>query len=193
MSVSKSQTKRNEKSAVVEGGLVVGNRAAIVKAAMNGAAQHHMDSTENISEEQTIPVIHWIQGQAEDGHDCWFLSSSRSEPLQGAAWSAHDDPRLEIVDKRSPTEKEKHRSTGFEPEVLVEIRCKREDLEITDISLKDAEAAGFASNRQDEIVRQRAAEAFIKRELMIEGLKVGDLSEIFADMVIADHIVPIEL
>lgn len=73
--------------------------------------------------------------------------------------------------------------------VTVEVRCKREDLEITDIALTDpakAKSMIYLLNRRKA---EKVAEAFIKHQLHQEGLRVGDIHEPFSDLVVGDLLV----
>jgi len=72
-----------------------------------------------------------VQSQTADGHYPWTVESPRSSVLVGRPWDANKQPRLKLVDKR------KDRSKGIPPTVRVEVRCRREDLIIENLEIKD--------------------------------------------------------
>ena len=51
--------------------------------------------------------------------------------IVGRPWDAIKQPRLKLVDQR------KDRTRGIPPTVRVEIKCRREDLLIEDLEIKD--------------------------------------------------------
>jgi hypothetical protein len=71
------------------------------------------------------------QSKTADGHYRWMVEPRRTRVLEGRPWNAVKKPRLTLVDKR------KDRTRGIPPTVRVEVRCRREDLVIQDLVVKD--------------------------------------------------------
>jgi hypothetical protein len=85
-------------------------------------------------------------------------------------------PRLALEDNR------KDPYSGIPPAVRVEVRCKREDLEIEDLVIKDesqweALKRGFGFGN-----KMAAAESYIRDRLMDEGLDVVNIEDVFAQI-----------
>lgn len=144
------------------------------------------------SDTQSINILHSLNSRSVDGHPSWMITNAYNEYLEGSLWDPHEEPRLTLIDKRSEAARTRHIETGMNPYCRIDIRCRREDLEILEITLRDPERDGFEKQRQDYKVRLRAAESFIKHQLQLEGLAVGDIHEMFSDMIVGDLIVPLD-
>ena len=119
-----------------------------------------------------------------EGHPAWEVRTIGCGWLEGAPWDATETPRLNV--KRSA---ERNRD-GDKPTLRVEIRCRREDFEITDLELKDSEKQGWFAKRKNRDANLAAAEQVIKEELLSAGfLRAPDLSEGHSEMLIADVII----
>jgi hypothetical protein len=71
------------------------------------------------------------QSTNADGHYRWLIQPRISTTLEGRPWNAKERPRLRLVDQRGD------RSKGIPPTVRVEVRCRREDIAIEDLEVKD--------------------------------------------------------
>lgn len=113
-----------------------------------------------------------------DGHR-WTVSSVGDRPLEGRPWDALKHPRLKVIDSRSDAAK------ALAPIVKIEVRCKREDLVISDIELKNlkVEAGWFGLKPRANV--ELAAQAVIRSRLIEEGLLHGDLEDRFATITLA--------
>jgi hypothetical protein len=80
----------------------------------------------------------------------------------------------------------KDRARGIEPTVRIQVRCLREDLEISNIVLKDSRAWERLIRSPTHRNRVAAAEAVIRDRLMKAGLIHGALDEPFAEMCLAE-------
>lgn len=125
---------------------------------------------------QAIQSLNVTQIQTADNDYAWVVEPTMEKTLAGRPWDAQAAPRLKVIDERLD------RTRGIEPHVRVEVRCRREDLEISDISLKDR--AGWMAHAADPLRRNRvaAAEALIRTRLFEAGLITGDISDPFAQM-----------
>jgi hypothetical protein len=86
---------------------------------------------------------------------------------------------MKLVDQR------KSPDAGIAPGVRVEIRCRREDLVISDLVLKDEAIWAALSSRVGFKNRLAAAEAYIRDRLASDGLEVGDMEELFSRLTLA--------
>lgn len=142
-------------------------------------AEGHKEGTRSSHATRTrsIPAIQVMQTKTPEGQYAWQLRPGWGQTLLGRPWSATSEPRLKVIDKRADS------SRGLEPSVRVEVRCRREDLDITDIRLSaDKGLVGKFSPRRNKEV---AAEALIRSRLFEAGLfHSTDLSDPFAEMVL---------
>jgi hypothetical protein len=114
-----------------------------------------------------------------DGHR-WTVSSVGDRPIEGRPWDPIKRPRLKVVDQREDREK------GLSPVLKVEVRCRREDLVISGIELKEPQATStgwFA--RKSRVNGDLAAQAVIRSRLAQEGLVHGSLDDRFAVITLA--------
>lgn len=138
----------------------------------------HQELTEKVSGhlEQHFSTI--------EGHPAWEVSTIGCGRLEGSPWDAADDPRLNV--KRLAD----RNTDGDKPTLRIEIRCRREDIEISDLELKDTDKQGWFNRRSNRDINLAAAEQVIKAELLSAGFfQVPDISENHSELVIADVIV----
>jgi len=125
---------------------------------------------------ETIQLILATQSKTEDGHYRWLMEPGNSSVLKGRPWDAAKKPRLKLVDCRSD------RGKGIPPTVRVEVRCRREDLAIEDIEIKDKKLWESVKNRIGFKNRLAAAESYIRDRLTEEGLQVKNISDVFGQI-----------
>jgi hypothetical protein len=148
-----------------------------------GAAASGRTSTRQELTEMVSGVVEQHFSTLE-GHPAWEVQTIGCGWLQGNPWEAEDAPRLSV--KRLS---ERNRD-GDKPTLRIEIRCRREDFEITDLELKDSEKQGWFAKRKNRDINLAAAEQVIKEELLSAGfLRAPDLSEQHSEMLIADVII----
>lgn len=128
---------------------------------------------------QSISAINTTQSRTSDDHYRWIVSPALGKQLSGRPWDPLTQPRLALIDTRSD------KSRGIPPSVRIEIRCRREDLIIHDLKLKDGSAWNIIRKKEGHRNRLAAAEAYIKSRLFEEGLHVGDMEELFSQTTIA--------
>lgn len=120
-----------------------------------------------------------IQSKTEDGHYRWVVEARDDASLKGRPWNASSNPRLKLMDSRSDITK------GIPPTVRIEVRCRREDINISDIEIKDeglwekARAATGFSNRV------AAAESYIRAKLLEVGLEERNIGDKFGTLCFA--------
>jgi hypothetical protein len=100
--------------------------------------------------------------------------------MEGRPWNPVDKPLAMLVDER------KNRTKGLAPSARLEMICLREDLEISDIKLKDDNAMQRLLNIVSSQNKIEAAEAYIRNQLEEAGMEVGDLSDKYTKITLAD-------
>jgi hypothetical protein len=76
-------------------------------------------------------------------------------------------------------------SSSLPPSVRVEIRCRREDLLISELTLKDETHWTLIVGKSGYRNRMAAAESYIRDRLIGDGLEVGNLDELFSRLTLA--------
>lgn len=119
----------------------------------------------------------------DEGQHRWIIAPGIGEVLDGRPWEGQKR-RLVLVDQRED------RSRGIAPTARIEVRCRREDFEITDIRLKDASRWRTLMKSSGQRNRMVAAEALIRTRLLQEGLlQAGaDLGDDFLELTLADTV-----
>lgn len=128
--------------------------------------------------------------KSADGHHCWRLTPARHRTLYGPVWDSKKEPRLAVIDNRTKKQRQRDSDRELYPEAIIEVRCKREDIVIEDIKLKNNAADVEWRSRAGSAERLAAAEGYIKECLRNENLDAGDMSEIFSDIVLFNIVVP---
>jgi hypothetical protein len=144
---------------------------------LGAEASGSVEVTKRLEFDQEVPQMRIQQRLTEDG---WALriESNFDERLDGQPWDA-----LTPVMKLRNTNIDRVR--GEPPEVTVEVRCRREDLEIRDIELRGKKFPAWATLSS---TKQLMVEQYIKQELVRSGLHCGDLGDKFAILILADAI-----
>ncbi|WP_299410590.1 hypothetical protein [uncultured Roseobacter sp.] len=142
--------------------------------------------------QNSIPVVTASHRAMPNGSHSWKLKPSFGQHLEGKVWNPNDEPRMKINDLRSREEREADEKNGLSPVVLIEILCKREDIDIYDIRMNDDVMQAELEEGKNHAVRRAAAEGFIRSQLMQQGLTVGDMAKVFSDLTVADFVMPVE-
>lgn len=125
----------------------------------------------------TQPMI-VAHSQTSDGHHCWKIEAMREDGLAGQPWKP-SKARATLIDSQAG------RDRSIVPCVRLEVRCRREDLIISDIQVVDftllEQLKAAVLHRNKEV----AAECFIRDELLKRGLGFSDLNNRFATIVLA--------
>ena len=131
--------------------------------------------TESYEENENVAPMHIMHARTKNGY-MFTIAPNRGKILEGQPWSS-DEARMKLHDTNG------NRKRGEPPEVRVEITCKREDLDITDIQFKDEKIADFLSLPRK---KKLAVEQYLKAEIERIGLSCGDLSEPFSHVILGD-------
>lgn len=111
-----------------------------------------------------------------DGHYRWLIRPTNAKILEGRPWDVAAQPRLTLLDRR------KDRTKSIPPTVRVEVRCRREDLSIEDLEIKNEGIWAAAKRRFGFKNRVAAAESYIRDRLSAEGLEVKNIDDIFGQL-----------
>jgi len=110
----------------------------------------------------------------------WVIDCESTEFLDGRAWDASSMPLMTLRDKREDL------TRGIPPNIRVAVKCLREDLIISDISVKAGVSITDRLTGNEGKIKIRAAEAYIRTKLCEVGLNVGEISNDFAKIVLLD-------
>ena len=131
---------------------------------------------------ETTEVVRRIRVQQKltpDNNYKWDMQPGMTGPLEGRPWDAVKEPRLSLIDTR------KDRKKGIPPVVRIEVRCRREDLKISNIELKDKSSWKSLVVRENFRNKIIAAEAYIRDRLSSEDLEFSNISDPFGEITIA--------
>lgn len=155
------------------------NKGLRLGALLEGSGESKATTKSKIEIAAPFRLFSVTLSRTAEGDYRWKVESETEGPLNGRPWHPTKQPRLKLVDERADRDK------GLAPVVRVEVRCKREDLVIDDIELKDKklwnklkQLAGFRN-------KMAAAESYIRDRLALEGLDVGDLKDKFGHLTLA--------
>lgn len=142
-----------------------------------GAASKRSRSIgQEVSTEFETTPMKFLHRKTDYGY-AWTIFPAQDGSLLGQPWES-SERRLIVRDSEI-----KKRKLGEPPEPRIELRCRREDLQITDIQFKKRTTAFWASLSRG---KQLAVEQYLKDELIRLGFECGDLSDPFAQVVLAD-------
>jgi hypothetical protein len=143
--------------------------------------------TDKSRQVRPMEVLHTLTSEM---HHSWLVKGITGA-LNGSLWDPENEPRFAVSDNRDVGISEKERSLGLPPVSVVEVRCKREDIDIFNMSFKDLETQGIAQNRENHDIRLRAAEEYLKTMIQLQGLRVGDMRDKFSDVSLAEYFIPL--
>lgn len=166
------------------------NSKAKVSASLNPSAakgslsadygiQTDLSKSQKVSVSGDLRFIVVTQSQTADGHYRWLVEPQYKATLSGRPWDASKHPRLTLIDKR------KNPKDGIPPTVRVEVHCRKEDLVIEDLEIKDETIWEAAKAKAGFKNRLAAAESYIRKRLSEEGLEVKNLDDIFGRLTLA--------
>ncbi|MEM0961676.1 MAG: hypothetical protein AAGK21_03920 [Bacteroidota bacterium] len=187
---SVERTREQVSSQALQGtaGMEVGPE--VFGARANAAAGLERATKETTTSRSEGPPLLGQRSATREGDLSWVISrNDGSDFLDDVLWDAKMEPRFEIVDGRDERVQERDARTQIYPTFTVEVRCRSEDLRIDEIELTDPDERGLLSRLGAPKKRQKAAEALIKRELQMNGLRVGDIHQPYSRLVVGDLIV----
>lgn len=144
-----------------------------------GGGEVNIASNKRLEMTATLQVMIVTQAMTPDGNYRWSPRPSNGPVLQGRPWDAQRMPRMKIIDQR------KDRTKGIPPAVRVEVRCRREDIVISEIIIKDETIWESVKRRAGFRNRMAAAEAYIRDRLVKEGLTIRNFGDAFGELTLA--------
>jgi hypothetical protein len=147
-------------------------------ATAKGSASRSRQNTARVVE-HADGAMRVVQSRTEDGDYRWTVTALTGV-LDGKPWDASASSQMTIEDTRS------NRGVGIAPAVRVQVRCRREDIKIDEIVLKDRRA--WATIKRSLMFRNKiaAAEAAIRQLLIVEGLFAGEISDPYLVITLAE-------
>ncbi|WP_421736800.1 hypothetical protein [Caulobacter sp.] len=177
-----SYVTRTQAAASARANVTVGAKGGVdagISAAVNSGADVSATSSATLSRNGTALVSG--QSQTFDGNYRWVITPAiDGAMLDGHPWDAKQKPRMKVRDDRSD------RARHLEPTIRIQVRCLREDLEITDIVLKDTKRWQSLVRSPTHRNRVAAAEAVIRDRLSKAGLFHDPLDEPFSELCLAE-------
>jgi hypothetical protein len=173
---TETMERKNKKNLKAKGSLSLKRN---LNAGISGEVSTGLDSIQKLSVSGRVRLILVTQSQTDDGQYRWIVAPRTQAYLDGRPWDPNTEPRLKLVDKR------KDRKKGIPPTVRVDVRCRREDLLIDDLSVKDASLWERLKNTAGFENKIAAAESYIRDRLTEEGLEVRNISDIFGHVTLA--------
>jgi len=177
-SITHSSIEKNETSAGLSGALNLSSNPSF-SAKIDGSVSVSDNSiaTVNISGEVSQFAVRQFNS---NGRYCWDISPLSNVKLSGKVWNPVEEPRLSI--KKTAISK-------IDPTCRFQVSCKREDIVIDKIELKNRSALKdrFKDNRN------AAAAAFLRKVLSEHGLESENFDENFSDIMMADMLVQKEI
>lgn len=183
LKLERSHSAQSAGSATAQLGLTRRNTSGVYLEASSGAAR---SESSVLQVDAPIRLILTTQSKTADGHYRWDLRPAIGEALEGKPWDAILEPRLSVRDTRVD-------AMHLEGSCRVEVRCRREDLIVDKITLKDSDLLRSLSRRGSYRNRLAAAEAYIRMALTSRDLDHGGLYEPFSEICLADVLVEMKV
>lgn len=161
---------------------------------MSGGVEGKISGSKSTTDTVTIrgetPLLLGQRSRTNNGDLSWIITrADGSGVLDQVVWDAKNEPRFDLIDNRDATLRQNDMRTQLHPTIRVEIHCRSEDLQIKDITLTDPEERKVTALWAGERKRKKAAEAFIKRALLTEGLHAGNIHDPYGRLIVGDMIV----
>jgi hypothetical protein len=163
----------------VTAGLSISRTGVDGTLAGEAGAQTTVSTSKKLEATGTVEFMVVTQSKTADGHYRWTVQPRQSRVLQGRPWDATSKARATLVDKR------RDKSKGIPPIVRVEVRCRREDLVIEDLTVKDEKLWHSIKARAGFSNRLTAAESYIRDRLEEEGFEAKNIAEMFTELTLA--------
>ncbi|WP_230632738.1 hypothetical protein [Sphingomonas sp. Leaf37] len=129
--------------------------------------------------ESTLRLILSTQGRTSEGDYSWQLRPSSGDKLEGKVWDAVNEPRGRVRDTRKS-------QSAIEGTCRIEVRCKKEDILIEDLSLKDESLLTRLIKDNGYLTRVAAAESYIRSKIQSLGLSTKNYEDPFGDICLGE-------
>ncbi len=178
--ISRKQESTFEQSAEASAGARLFKSGISGEASAKGgikSSKKTINSTEQAIKEYVVQ--HFTDGTIP----AWEIKRNDGKAMGGAPWNANHEPRLKV--KRKPSA-----GTNEQLTIKLELRCRRQDLVITDIKFIDPKKKSLFNAGKFQTQKLVAAEQVIKDELCDSGLlQNANLSKDAVTLLIADTII----
>lgn len=148
-------------------------------ASVEAGAQTTSSTRKRLEISAVIDFMIVTSSKTGEGHYRWIIKPGTGTFLEGRPWDAEKHPRLKIIDERKDPTK------SIPPTVRVEVHCRREDLLIENLEVKDEKLWDAAKGRIGFKNRMAAAVSYIQERLTEEGLEVKNIEDIFGEVTLA--------
>ncbi|MCW4461961.1 hypothetical protein OK349_09605 [Sphingomonas sp. BT-65] len=154
----------------------------VAAAAASGGLGMKQASSEVVSSEEQMRLVLITQSKTHDGHYRWECKPTLGAKLNGRPWDPEKDPRFSVKDLRKS-------ANQIQGSMRIEVRCRREDLIIEDIDIKDQGILEKISNSYNLKNKIAAVEAYLTHILSSENLEFANISDPFGSICLADVMV----
>ncbi|MHC2003041.1 hypothetical protein ACYQR9_21770 [Methylobacterium sp. CM6241] len=128
---SSETVKSSSKQSTGIGGILKGGLKGILPQIELKGSADYSSSRQRVTEiVQNNEAFKVLNVRIVDNEYVWIIKPVEENFLEGRPWNAVKEPRLNITDTRSD------RSKGIEPNIRIEVRCLREDIDIKSIQYK---------------------------------------------------------
>jgi hypothetical protein len=138
--------------------------------------------TKKLKLSRNVSLMMVTQSISPEGYYRWLVESSADGVLEGRPWDPAKQPRLRLIDERADPSK------GIPPTVRVEVRCRREDLVISDLKIKKEGLWAAVKSRAGHKNRMAAAVSYIRARLSEEDLEVQNIDDMFGQLTLGSAI-----
>jgi len=173
-------SKKVENEAVLSGsaGLDIANRRIEMTTRALGTRKNVQ--THQQEYELQDSTITWAQSKTSDGYYRWEVAPSMAPYLLGKVWDAVSQPILSLRNKNIESK--------IDCVSRIEVYCRREDLLITNLSIKtEGRFSGIFGQISDR--KKAAAEAYIRNALASRDLDIKNFEDPYGTIMLADVIV----
>jgi hypothetical protein len=149
---------------------------ARAKLAASAGQKIKSSATKKLELSRSVSLMMVTQSISSEGHYRWLIESGVDGILEGRPWHPAKQPRLQLIDERADPSK------GIPPTVRVEVRCRREDLVISDLKIKKEGLWAAVKSRAGHKNRMAAAVSYIRARLSEEDLEVQNIEDMFGQL-----------
>jgi hypothetical protein len=179
--VTATEERSTRANAKGEVGISISHGDMDAKAAIGAGAHTSISSQQKIEMASPVHSMHVKQSKNSEGYYRWEIKSDDEKALEGRPWNP-SEPSARLIDQRSSD------STSIPPSVRVEVRCRREDLIIEELELKDENLWQEVRRRAGFKKRFAAAVSYIRDQLLEEGLYVANIDDAFGQLTLGSAI-----
>ncbi|KAB7643624.1 hypothetical protein [Polymorphobacter fuscus] len=180
LTVQKTLITSKDRSMMVKGnaGLNIDAANTNIELSSSGGYSNATNSQEQTQVTQNTGGIAWAQSKLPTGEYVWQLAPANSKALLGKAWDSVLEPLLKIKNMSKV-------ENVIESVARIEVRCRREDLVISNFVIKDQ---GVVQNIKNKMLNNKiaAAEAYIRNSLSDRNLDVRNFSDPYGSITLAD-------